>query len=240
MLTHINGSQYGIKVALTPIIPILNSMQSLNLQIQWTTHNSTSLVNSSKPRRQAPIYWTLKMIYSSFVTSILKNENYLPGSSKLLINPCKWAHDRGEAEVFQEGTHINVVVKCSILVCNSRKYQGGVLNSHGCALTQTSINQYSGVQTKFCSLFAEFFKISDRIHACPKVATSQHREGWNHRSHHAVVTNAEDRKLDKKYSMMPPLIYLDGFYNYQGGTPPRQTQGPHEDPINPPSVDPTS
>ena len=53
------------------------------------------------------------------------------------------------------------------------------------------------------------FKESDRIHACPAVATLQHREKWTHRPCVAVVTYIENRNSYDKNSVIPPLIYLD-------------------------------
>ena len=53
------------------------------------------------------------------------------------------------------------------------------------------------------------FKESDRIHACPAVATLQHREKWTHRPRVAVVTYIENRNSYDKDSVIPLLIYLE-------------------------------
>ena len=65
------------------------------------------------------------------------------------------------------------MVKCSVLVRKNRKSQRTTLNALGCALAETSINKGQEVITKFYSMFAEFFKKSDRVHACPALATPQ-------------------------------------------------------------------
>ena len=40
---------------------------------------------------------------------------------------------------------------------------------------ETSINQGQEDMTKFYSMFAEIFKESDRVHACPAVSTTHQR-----------------------------------------------------------------
>ena len=41
-------------------------------------------------------------------------------------------------------------------------------------------------------MFVEFFKESDRVHACTVVDTPQQREEWDHQPHGSVVTYSED------------------------------------------------
>ena len=93
----------------------------------------------------------------------------------LLVIPQKWAQDRGEDKVGREGTYLKVVVKRSVLVWNNRKSQSIILHAPGCALPEMSINQVQEILTKLYSMFAEFFKVSDRVHAYPSVATPQQR-----------------------------------------------------------------
>ena len=61
--------------------------------------------------------------------------------------------------------------------------------------------------TKFYSMFAEFFKESDRAHACPAVATTQQREEWTHHPCGTLVAYMEDSDSYYKDSVIPPLIY---------------------------------
>ena len=63
--------------------------------------------------------------------------------------------------------------KCYILVWNNVKSHMKILHAPGCALPETSINQGQDGLTKFYIMFAEFFKESDRVHACPEDATMQ-------------------------------------------------------------------
>ena len=75
-------------------------------------------------------------------------------------------------------------------------------------------------------MFAEFFKESDRVHACPSVSTPQQREECTHQPRGAVATDTEDSNSDDKYIVMPPLIYPE-------------ESNDKESPSNLPSVDPT-
>ena len=52
-----------------------------------------------------------------------------------------------------------------------------------------SINQGQEGLTKLYSMFAESFKESDRVHACPAVATPQQMEEGAHHPRGAVVTD---------------------------------------------------
>ena len=49
-----------------------------------------------------------------------------------------------------------------------------ILHANGCDLPETSINKGQEELTKFYSMFVEIFRESDKVHACPAVATSQH------------------------------------------------------------------
>ena len=61
--------------------------------------------------------------------------------------------------------------------------------------------------TKFYSIFTEFFKESDRVHACTAVDKPQKREDWTHQHRGDVVTDMEDSDSDNKDNVMHPLIY---------------------------------
>ena len=67
--------------------------------------------------------------------------------------------------------------------------------------------------TNFYSMFAEFFKESDRVHACPEVATTQQREDWTRHHRGAVVIDTEDIDPDDKYSVMHLLIFPEDSDN---------------------------
>ena len=62
-------------------------------------------------------------------------------------------------------------------------------------------------------MFAGVFKESDRVHACPAVATTQQRDVWTHHTRVSLVTDMEDRNLDYKYSVMPFLFYPEEYNN---------------------------
>ena len=67
-----------------------------------------------------------------------------------------------------------------------------ILHTPGCALQETPIYQGQDVLTKFYSMFAELFKESDRVHACPAFDTPQQREERTHQPRGAVVIDTED------------------------------------------------
>ena len=50
------------------------------------------------------------------------------------------------------------------------------------------INQVQEGLTKFYSMFAEFFKESNRVYACPSVAAPQQREEWDYQPRGYVFT----------------------------------------------------
>ena len=104
---------------------------------------------------------------------IFKQVYYLPRAPKLLTSPQKWAYDRGEYKVGREGTYLEVMGKCSILVWNNGKSQRIIPHATGCAPLETSTNKGHEGMTKFYSMFAEIFKESDRVHACPEVSDTQ-------------------------------------------------------------------
>ena len=62
-------------------------------------------------------------------------------------------------------------------------------------------------------MFTDFFKESDRVHACPSFATPHQREEWNHQPCGAMVTNTEDSNSDDEDSLMPLLIYPEDYDN---------------------------
>ena len=103
------------------------------------------------------------------------------------------------------------MVKCYIFVWDNGKSQSTILIAPGYALLEMSINQGQEGLTKFYSMFAEFFKKSDRVHAFPAVATTQQREWWTHHPCGAVVTDTKESDSDEEDSVMPPLIYPEGF-----------------------------
>ena len=75
----------------------------------------------------------------------------------------------------REGTYFKFIGKQFILVCNRGKSQNAILHDPGCALLETSINQFHEGLTKFYSMFVELFKEPDRVHACPAVDTPHQR-----------------------------------------------------------------
>ena len=58
-------------------------------------------------------------------------------------------------------------------------------------------------------MFAEIFKESDWVHACPAVAIPQNREEWKHQTCINFVTYTEDSDSDDEESVMPQKIYLE-------------------------------
>ena len=79
-------------------------------------------------------------------------------------------------KLVKEETYLKLMGKRSIFVCNNSKSKRTILHAPGCALPETSINQGREVITKLHSMFAEFFKESDRAYSLPAVATPHHRE----------------------------------------------------------------
>ena len=82
--------------------------------------------------------------------------------------------------------------KRSILLWENGKSQRTILNGTGCAIPDTSTNQFQEGRTKLCRTFAGFLKELDQIHAFPAAATPQQREEWTHRPHDSVVIDTED------------------------------------------------
>ena len=122
--------------------------------------------------------------------------------------------------------------KHSILVRNNVRPQRNILHDTEFNLPETSINQGQEVLTKLYGMLEEIFKESDRVHACPAVATPQQREEYTHQPHGAVVTYTEDSDSYDKDILMPKLIYPEDFNN--------EEDDPHESLNNPPSSDPNS
>ena len=89
----------------------------------------------------------------------------------LLVSPQKWARGRGEDEFGREGTYLKVIGKNSVLVWNNGKTQSTTLHTTRLFLPEMSINQGHWGITKFYIMLAEFFMESDRVYACPAVAT---------------------------------------------------------------------
>ena len=56
-------------------------------------------------------------------------------------------------------------------------------------------------------MFAEFFKESNRVYACPSVAAPQQREEWDYQPRGYVFIETEKSDSDDKDSVMPSLIY---------------------------------
>ena len=52
-------------------------------------------------------------------------------------------------------------------------------------------------------MFAEIFKESDMVHACPAVATLQQMEEWTKQPCVTLVTDTESSNLDNEYNVMP-------------------------------------
>ena len=97
----------------------------------------------------------------------------------------------GGSEIVNEGTYLKLMGKRSVLVWENGKYQSTILHAPGCDLPETSINQGQYLLTKFHSMFLEFFKEPDRIHACVVVATPQQRERWTRQPPGTLVTDIE-------------------------------------------------
>ena len=57
------------------------------------------------------------------------------------------------------------------------------------------------------------FKESDRIHACPTVATSQQREERTNQPYGAFAIDTEYSDWEYKYSVTTPLIYPEDLHN---------------------------
>ena len=80
--------------------------------------------------------------------------------------------------------------------------------------------------TKFYSMFVEFFKELDRVHACSAVATTHQRGEWTHHPRGAMVIDMDYSNSDDEDIFMPPLIYPEDSDN-------------KESLIDPPSAEPT-
>ena len=194
ILTPLHGKNSGTQDALTPSTPIFiskhstNPYKSLKYRRQWH-------LGEYQSQGDRPVVLELE-----YDTSKLHNLNfeqfyYFPGVSNLLASPHKWARYRVEDEVGREVTYLKVMLKCYILVWNNGKSQNTIFHDPVCALLETSINQGQEGLTKFYSMLAEFFRESDRAHACPVVATPHQREEWTYHPRGAVVIKMEESDL---------------------------------------------
>ena len=58
-------------------------------------------------------------------------------------------------------------------------------------------------------MFAENFKESERVHACPSIATLQQSKEWTNQLRGAVVTDTEDSDSDDEDTLMTSSIYTE-------------------------------
>ena len=123
------------------------------------------------------------------------------------------------------------MVKHYILVWNNGEPQRIILHALGCDIPETFTNEGQEGITEFYRMFAENFKESNRVHACPAVATPYQREEWTHQTHGAVVKDTEDINLDDEDSLMPTLMYLEEYDDKE--------DNPLESLSDPTSVEPT-
>ena len=121
--------------------------------------------------------------------------------------------------------------KRSVIVWNNRKSQRSILHYPRYNLLETSKNKGKEGLTKLYRTFAEIFKESDRVHACPAVATRQQREEWTNQTCGVVVTDTEDINSDDGDRFTPPLIYQEDSND--------EENNPCESPINPSSAETT-
>ena len=84
----------------------------------------------------------------------------------------------------------------------------------------------------------EYFKESNKVHACPAVATTQQREEWTHHTRDTVVTDTEDSDSDEEDSMMSLLIYPEYSNNDESWSNPPSVEPTHNP--GPPSEKPTN
>ena len=82
-------------------------------------------------------------------------------------------------------------------------------------------------------MLVEFFKESDKVHACLEVANIQQREEWNHHPRGTMVTDTEDSDLDDKDSATPSLIYPEESKDEESLSDPPSAESTPE--IGPPS-----
>ena len=111
--------------------------------------------------------------------------------------------------------------KRSILVWDNSKSHRTILNAPGCAILETPVNQGQDGLTKFHSMFAEFSKYPERMHACATVATPHQRERWTRGPPRTIVTDTEYSNSGNEDSFMHPLIYLK--IQRRGGQPQKFT-----------------
>ena len=150
----------------------------------------------------------------------LKFENiyYFPWSPDTLIRTQKWAHDIGEETFGLEETHLNMMVKYSVLLWNNGKYWSNNLHNPSRVLSEKYINQVQEGLTKFCSIFSKSSR--NQTGSTPIQKLPYHSRGYSGPTASSCHSNWHRRqKLGRKVqhdsaTVLPWWIQWRGLWYY--------------------------